>query len=1823
VSNVGGRDEMEPIAVVGMACRLPGARDVEELWRNLVDGVVSIRERSRDDLLAAGVPPERLADPTYVPVESALDEPEYFDHELFGMSKRDAAVTDPQIRLFLELANTALEHAGYDPARYAGEIGVYGGVGSNRYVWTHVRQNPQLVNLLGAISLATTNSPDYATTTTSYRLNLQGPSVAVYTACSTSLVAVHMACEALRNRECDMALAGGASIELPLYHGYLHMEGGVESADGRCRPFDAAATGTVWASGGTMVLLKRLSEALTDGDCIHATVLGNAINNDGAGKVGFTAPSIDGQAAVIAMAIAAAGVDPRSIGYLEAHGTATTLGDPIEVAALSSVYGQATEDRGWCALGSIKSNLGHTSQAAGVAGLIKAVLALGRGLIPASLGYESPNPAIDFADSPFCVSRTLSEWDGNRNGAPRRAGVSSFGIGGTNAHVVLQEPPPPVERQPTHTEHLLQVSARTPTALTAAVRRLAGHLTEHPQLNLADVAYTLRVGRRRYPHRVAAVVSGDGRQAASMLAQRVAKGEAMPDPPRLAWLFSGQGTQYAGMGARLYQAEPVFRDVVNRCADILVHEVGTDIRRLLFAAGPDRAAADDHLGRTAFTQPALFTVEYALAQLWQSWGVRPDAMLGHSVGEYVAATVAGVFELPDALRLVALRGRLMEELPSGAMLAVQCAEQDLAGRLPDELAIAAVNGPGAVVVAGTADAVDHYAQRLAADGIGSRKLRTSHAFHSPMMEPILDRFTLAVARTPRSAPRLRFLSNRTGDWITAEQAADPEYWAGHLRETVRFGDCVARLLADGDWVFLECGPGRQLAGLVRMQAGRASTTLPSLPGPVEKNDDLTTCYAAAGELWVRGVELDPATFGEQTARVPLPTYPYERVHCWVEPCDSTSDSASATGPQPTRTELAEWFQVPTWHQLPPAITLAPPLTRCVVFNAGDHGDAVVSALRATETEVIEVRPGSGFHSDAGGLAVRPDVSQDFVALVDALAHGGMPERVVYGWPLDTTADGDLLAAQDRIFFGLLHFVQAVIAADADTTVHIDVLTGGCHGVLGGDIRHPEHATVAGMVLTAGHESAAVSLRHLDCDLDDIDAQQIRDVLRRDPATTANRPLALRRGRLWARSFDATSIAAAPSRMLRDRGVYLITGGLGGLGLAVAEDLAHRLAAQIVLVGRSGLPPRDQWDAGPHGARADRAIAAIRRMESAGAQVLPLAGDVTDPAALRRVREELLAQFGCVNGIVHAAGVAGGGMIEAKAREAARCVLAPKLTGPSALRAAFGDLPLDFVILFSSAAAVLPSIGEVDYIGANAYLDAYAGSAHGWAAPVRSLGWSAWREVGMAAESADFQLLARLASPDSASVDPPAGDLVALDHPVLTELYLAHDGRRGYCRGFISAESHWLLAGHRLTGTPVMPGTGQLETIRAAVAALLPRPSDAHVLELCDVTFVESMAVPDGTTAEVVVQLERADDAVDFTVATIQAGDRRVHTHGSGGWVVPPVTDPIDVAAVRRRCSPRPDAAEEYARWQRNHPLLAFGPQWSCIREGWLGATEELVRLVAPVEAAADYGRWDLHPTMLDAAAAIGRSATPAGGSAAQLPIGYGRLLIHGRVPPEAWVYRRHGIAEPGSTVETSDFSVVDDQGRPVVVVTDFLLRPAGPDTARTAAPSASTSHPAPDASVTGGAETDSWMMATGDALEAFRRALAADLGPHVLIAPNRFADMLRRSTAGTSRTLARLHGDAPAVDVPRSAARHGSLGTDPRSELEAVLARVWALVLDVDEVGADDDFFELGGNSLVAVQLIAQVRKETGVRVPMRSLFDTPTVAGMAGRVADMRGQDR
>ncbi len=1335
-NGAGSAPHFEPIAIIGMRGRFPGASDLETYWHNLANGVESIAVLSQDDMRAAGVPDSISRLPGYVNASPVLDHVDEFDAEFFGFSARDASLTDPQHRLFLESCWEALEDAGYDPATFPGAIGLFGGCELSTYLY-QLHQNAEALQYIDGMQLMVTNDKDHLCTQASYRLNLRGPSVVVQTTCSTSLVAVSLACESLHVGRCDIALAGGVTVRVPQRGGYFYTAGSILSPDGHCRPFDADAQGTIVGSGVGLVVLKRLTNALADGDNVRAVILGTGLNNDGNDKVGYTAPSFRGQAAAIRAAHAMSGVSVDSIGYIEAHGTGTILGDPIEVAALNDVFKAGTSRRGYCAIGSVKSNFGHLSCAAGVAGLIKTVLVLERAAIPPTVHYTKPNPAIDFATGPFYVTTRLQPWA--RNGTPRRAGVSSFGVGGTNAHVIVEEAPArelPTQRR---SHQLLVLSARSEAALDSVSTRLAAHLQSHPEDDLADTAFTLQVGRRAFTHRRVLVTCSDDRTGAFT---------TLSDPSRIppvvaaadravVFMFPGQGSQYPGMAGGLYKTEPVVRRAIDACAKGLKKALGADLRLLLFPSPRRRARAAEELKDTRWAQPALFTVGYALAELWRSWGVQPAAMIGHSVGEYVAATLAGVMTLEDALRIIARRGALISALPRGSMLAVMAPSDRLTPFVSGGVSVAAINGPGYSVLSGPDEEIDRIEAALTKEAVAARRLHTSHAFHSSMMDPILREFEDVVGGVSLSQPSIPFAATLTGDWA-GSAVTRPEYWSAQLRSTVRFADAV-RTVATGRGpagkhpAFLEVGPGNTLvtfAAETARNGGPPSPCLTSLPGPHDRRCDTEVMLTSLGQLWANGGAVDWNGFHthERRARVSLPTYPFERRSYWI----GARPGQPAVSPIHETRDTSTWFHVPTWREVAPIAVNSRALNgrRVLVFDERTGlGESIINRLREIGGRPISVTRGQTFEQiDDDHYTLNPSEPHGFKQLAAKVCgHESRLAGVIDCWSAEPPGATDLDTAGVITLLGPMRLAHALSSQQTVRPLPLMLVARGARRVHDDDILDPARALGVGSAKVLPQEHPGLRVAHVDVD----DDASVANALLAEMADGVPEPvLALRRGRRWVETYDPLLIrdAAAPAG-LPERPVVMVTGGLGHMGIHLSEGLFSRVNARLVLLGRTAVPEPEDWQA-----RSDdpnvkpelrSLLARLARLRAERDEVMVLKADVNDRGQVHAAVDAAIARFGQIDLVIHGAARIDAAAFASAAETGSEVMdaqFSPKLRGMFHLIDAFrGREPAKWV-LHSSISTVLGGLGLAAYSAANAVLDAMAeAGGERWL----SIDWDLW------------------------------------------------------------------------------------------------------------------------------------------------------------------------------------------------------------------------------------------------------------------------------------------------------------------------------------------------------------------------------------------------------------------------------------------------------------------------------------------------------------------
>lgn len=1361
------------IAIIGMACRFPGANDVSAFWHNLREGVESITFFSDEELLELGVSAEVLNDPHYIKAGAHLSDVDCFDASFFGYTPREAAETDPQHRLFLEVAWQALEDAGYDTSRYADPVGVYAGCGVNTYLMLNLLSSGRMADkhdISSLQGLMNGNNKDSMTTTVAYKLNLRGPGITVQTACSTSLAATHVACRGLLNHEADMAIAGGVWVNLLHEGGYHYQPGAILSPDGHCRAFDAKAAGTVIGSGVGVVVLKRLADALADGDTIHAVIKGSAINNDGSAKIGYTAPSVEGQAEVILAAQSIAGISADTISYIETHGTGTTIGDPIEIAALTQAFRESTDKRGFCGVGSVKTNVGHLDAAAGVAGLIKATLSLKHQILPPSLNFEQPNAQIDFSSSPFYVNTAGKVWESGAT--PRRAGVSSFGIGGTNVHMIVEEAPPILPSGPSREWQILMVSARSRDALENAVVRLQNHIVAHPEQPLADVAYTLQTGRKHFSHRTIALCRDH--DAAGMLLKnrdgdRFLMQKVAVENRSVTFLFPGQGAQYVDMARDLYQYEPVFREEFDRCLRLLKSHLDFDLFKLIYPDANEEAriSASARLEQTEATQPALFVIEYALAQLWMSWGIQPASMIGHSVGEYVAACLAGVFSLEDALWLVAMRGRLLQQMETGAMLAVMLPETELAPYVIEGCDLAAVNGPALCVLSAPTAVMEIVEKNLTENGIASRHLHVSHAFHSSMVDSILPVFVEMVTKIRLRPPKIPFFSNLSGDWITPQEAMDGGYWGRHLRGTVRFNDGLQKLLVDQAQILLEVGPGETLITLAQRHplAKPEQLMLSSLPHPSKGHVAQKHLYLNLGKLWLNGVMIDWQAFyaHERRHRVSLPTYPFERQSYWIKPGESNAQAASksgshsAAGSKEAENVLVhssnDWLYVPSWRRADEinSDSFVPETASTYLIFSDEHAlsTALIECLLCLGVNPVVVSAGTTFQRKSRhSYILCPREQQDFDLLFQSIREEGKTlGQIFHLWSLseENTVRSEA-ESLTRNFYSLLNLAKSLenskTLIPSGKQVGITIVTNQLADVTGVETLCSEKAFLLGPCKVIPQEYSNLDCRIIDIELQpsheamqDRLAKQILTELRTDTGTSI---VAYRGPYRWTPFFKPAQPPSVVKNRLKSGGVYLITGGLGGIGLAVAEYLARTQQAKLVLLGRSIIPAREQWQEILSALGKEDSLRCkiknIMQLEKLGAKVLIVNADVANLTELKIVVTKARRLFGAIDGVIHAAGEVSSGLMSTKTEEMIARVFAPKVQGMQALQAVFKDDPIDFMLLCSSLATIAGGLSKVDYCAANAYLDAAAHVAYRKSAyPVISINWDSWREVGMAAD----------------------------------------------------------------------------------------------------------------------------------------------------------------------------------------------------------------------------------------------------------------------------------------------------------------------------------------------------------------------------------------------------------------------------------------------------------------------------------------------------------
>ncbi len=1827
-----GLSGADDIAIVGLSVAVPGADSAAQYWHNLKHGIGAIERLDEETLRKSGERPALMADPNYVPATARLPGFDMFDAEFFGFSPKEAAILDPQHRKFLEVAWEAMEQAGHPPESLNGQVGVYAGCGMGSYFYFNICSNPGLLDDVGMFLLRHTgNDKDFLTTRASHVFDLQGPSVNIQTACSTSLVAVHYACKALREGECNMALAGGVTIELPQDRGYLYKENEVLSPDGECHAFDHRAQGTVFGSGAGAVALRRLEDAIADGDHIWAVIKGSAINNDGADKAGYLAPSVGGQVKAVQAALQAADVAADTIDHVECHGTGTYLGDPIEISALTEAYRASTADVGYCRVGSVKTNIGHLDTAAGIAGLTKTALALHHQALPPSLGYEAPNPAIDFETSPFKVNEALRPWVSHKG--PRRGAVNALGVGGTNAHAILEQAPNRgASDESDFPFHILCLSGQSKAALEANTAALAHHLRSNPDLDLADVSFTLKEGRRGFAKRrvLVAETATEAAQALEALNPReVFTHDHLGPDPEVVFMFPGGGAQYAGMARDLYETEPVFADWMERGIGHLQPQLDYDLRALWLPDEGAEEAANAALQKPSVQLPLIMMVEYALAQLWISWGVQPAALVGHSMGENTAACLAGVLSFEDCLDLVLLRGRLFDRVPAGGMLSISLPLAEVQARISPDLDIASVNAPGLTAVSGPQAALDALAAELQADDIDHQRIAIDIAAHSRMLEGILGEYSAFLRGLDLHPPQMPIQSNRTGAQLRDDQATDPNYWVEQLRNTVLFADCISALAQTKNRVFLEVGPGKALSSLAQMSPDVKTTqVLSSLRHPDQDVMDDAYFFGVIGRLWACGVTADwDQIWGEaKRHRLPLPTYAFQRSRYFIEP--GVQRVSPDQSPPVRHDDMANWGHRPAWRpqladcEIDVAQDLAESPKRWLIFEDDlGHAQRVTAQLRAAGHHVVTVQPGDTYAQlDQDHFVLPPEQGRfGYDALLADLAEAdALPDHIAHFW---LVTDGETFRPGSSFFdrnlemgfYALTALGQALGNVDLTAPVRLSVFTTGAAQTRNEALPYPEKAMISGPLGVIPRELPGVICAHIDIELpapvglidslrgvspDDLTSRLLEELMSETPTDLA----AWRGDKRFAQIWRAQPLPAADTAQFRTGGNYLITGGFGGIGLTLAAHLMSTYGANVALLSRDDLPARDMWASylashSPANRTAQR-IRAIQALEASGkGAVLPLAADVCNSGQMRRAVDQMEARFGPTTGVIHAAGHINDGPLLAKTEDQIAQVFAPKVSGLRVLDTLFPDGTLEMMLLCSSSSTATRPAGQVDYVAANEFLNAWARHRAQGTTRVVALDWGVWGDVGMAAEA----MAARLGTTGPSERTP-------CPRALLETRGFDAFGNRIFAKTFSTQD--WLIDEHRTrAGVALIPGTGVLALITEALADM----GVTSGFDLCDLYFLRPFVVQEATPRELILRFEPRDNGYEVGVYAVgDAGLARIaETHVALDSRDAPT--PLDPQEIFSRCPVvQAPVAGRLTSPQDAH--LAFGPRWDVLTHCARGTREGLARL--HIAKSAEDDNCALHPGLMDLATGWALDLVPHyQGNALWVPVSYGRIQVHAPLSAEILSHMRL-IEASNDGFARFDISLSDPTGAVLVDIQGFQMKrlPAGfePAPDESADVSASDLGLAPRGNaipLSADEQRLQYALINGilssEAPAALERALATGRS-QVLVSSLDLPSLIAQAQHSTAETDASQSFERPELEAEFVA---------PRTPVEEELAGLFAALLGVSQIGIDDSFFDLGGHSLIAVRLFAQIKRAFDVEFPLSVLFEAPTVAGLAQKI--------
>jgi acyl transferase domain-containing protein len=1813
------------IAIIGLEGRFPGAKNLTEYWENLKNGIETVSFFSKQELLENGLESEIVENKNYVRAKGIIEGIEYFDSAFFGFTPKEAQMLDPQVRIFLQTAWSALEGAGYNPDGYKGLISLFAGHTNNIY-WT---ANNHIMSLNGPGEfVASSMNTNFFSTLCSYKLNLKGPSVTINTACSTSLVSVHMACRSLLTGESDIALAGGVTITLPQKQGYVYQDGMVMSRDGHCRAFDEKADGIVNGDGIGVVVLKRLSDAIKDNDNIHAVIKGSAINNDGDRKVGYTAPSIEGQAEVIRAVFAMAEISPETVTYVEAHGTGTNFGDPVEIEALKNAFN--TNKRQYCGIGSVKTNLGHLDCASGIASLIKVVLSLKNKQIPPTLNFSRPNPKIDFQNSPFYVNDTLKEWD--TENILRRAGVSSFGIGGTNAHLVLEEAVNFITPNTNEGYQMICLSAKTEESLINYCSEFKKYLSNNNTPAFADIAYTLNTGRKRFNHRKTIICDNSNDLVESLMLSQSESVFSYNDSDdrrkRTIFMFSGQGSQYANMGKDLYENNKVFRDEMDQCFSILNDILDYNIKDVIYPLDKD-PQSNKAILEIDKSPVAIFIYEYSLAKLLMHWGITPHAIIGHSIGEYVVACLSGVFKLVDALRIVVYRGTLMKSLPGGVMMSVPMRKQEIVAFLNENISLAADHGESCLV-SGSEDKIAELEKLLREKRYICQRLNISHAGHSKVMELMKPQFEAFIREIPLSKPEIPYVSTVTGNWVAYEDAISPTYWSNHLCETVNFAEGIKLLMESGNDIFLEIGAGNVLSTIaIQYKKKDDNKLIANLCKHAQQNiTDQKYLLLRLAKYWLYGGEMDWGKYYEHQERhkVTLPTYAFDTKSFSVEIPSLKkliSNGISNVPKELSKKNIEDWFYLPSWKTsyLPEFKNSTNKKDSiCLVFvNTSEFSVLLLDKLKSLYAKVITISEGANFMQvNDNDYVINSFLETDYLSLFTNLNESGtIPRDIVHLWNYNESEDIEKYSEKIsdynyKGFYSLFFTAKALGKILIGKNIYFHVAGNNIFNTSGTELINPAKSTLIGAIKGVTIEYPNIICKYIDASPSNLKSfritNQIENVIKEICCENMDQMVAYRGKQRLVQSFESIALGENLSPVfLKDKGVYIITGGLGGIALEIAKYLATNYQATLLLIGRSSFPDRKDWGNILKQANTDiktiKKIEILSEIEAQSSGLYIYQSDITDSEMFQKIVSDFESQHSLISGVIHCAGYSQGGIAQTKSVETVEKVFASKITGTILIDKTFKNHSLDFFAICSSLNSIIPGIGLIDYCAANAFIDGFANYSSLCGKNVLSINWDAWQSIGGAFDGA--QMMAKSLVDSKQQILPATSPLF--------KGYLKKDNSEIYISKLLPSED-WVLSDHQIMDTPTLPGTAYLELISSALGNKIA----GKELEISDMYFLKPMTVRHENSLIINTIFKfNSDHDIEFKICSHTDDEIQWKEHCNGKIRIneAPAINNVDLVQLEKNVSGifadlnvienQKDVPIQFGnRWLKNYKLLKYNKN------------EKFIELQLPDEFAQDIVNHQLHPALLDTAfSVISENGT-------YLPFSYEKIKIYGNLPNKIYSYvKLNENKDSANKYITLDIKVYNQNGKLLIDLKNYTLL-AVTESTLTA-----------DSRIQGGKaiqgiseeknyselvmpDNDSVIesmvskhlkngITPNEGVLAFSRVINTSL-PQIVVSTTDFNQRLiesgiKKSSNDTLNVPDGSNGSTPEVKV-----------NVPQNELEILIADLWKNYLGIDTISVFDNFFDLGANSVAIIQVTNKIKEKVGKDLPVVTMYIHPTIRELA-----------